>query len=279
MREYRKKRRADEIFDYQRKNFSRYYTPLSDFLRQYTVPDLRKLVIYLSHFQGYPYEVPLQEEQSRKAEWVINLNRMLQDKPPLEPIYPYIERIMNIITWFKNQKIVFRVNMDYRNGAFLKKILNDFGRKMTDTVIQLESEDGSKIDILRSDIYLFNIEDKLADTPNITLEEQKRKKNGKPKKLNSLTIVDEPVTKATSILECKVCLTNKICIALTVCGHTFCYSCISRLKSQCAICRMLFKPENCLRIYIDSETTYDSDTSEKITKTPTKKVKGKKQPK
>lgn len=278
MHELRQQRRSEEIFDYQTKNFDGYYTPVSDFLRQYTVPDLRKFLIYLSHFQGYPYDVPLRAEQSRKAEWVINLTHMLQDKPPPEPI-SYIERIMNIVTWFKNQKVSFRVNMDSRNGTFFKKILNDFGRKMTDTVIQLESEDGSKIDILRSDIHLCNIEDKLITTPNITLEEQKRKKNGKPKKLDSLTIVDEPVTKATSILECKVCLTNKICIALTVCGHTFCHSCISRLKSQCAICRISFKPENCLRIYIEGEMTYDSDTSEKITKTPIKKVKGKKQPK
>ncbi len=67
--------------------------------------------------------------------------------------------------------------------------------------------------------------------------------------VSNLDITDEEATNETRALECKICLTNKICVALK-CGHTFCYSCTTRFKGQCATCRTPFTDETLLRLYI-----------------------------
>lgn len=49
--------------------------------------------------------------------------------------------------------------------------------------------------------------------------------------------------------ECKVCYTNKKCVAITKCGHTFCKSCVLRCDN-CATCRVPYTETDLLRIYI-----------------------------
>ena len=66
----------------------------------------------------------------------------------------------------------------------------------------------------------------------------------------ALNIVDEEVTEETSILECKVCTINKVCVALSRCGHTFCYTCTTRFNKTCAVCRTPFANNNVIHIFI-----------------------------
>lgn len=68
----------------------------------------------------------------------------------------------------------------------------------------------------------------------------------------SKDIKDTEITEDSSSrgLECKVCLTNKICVVLRKCGHAFCYSCTTRFNNKCATCRTMFSKEQVLQIYI-----------------------------
>jgi hypothetical protein len=66
----------------------------------------------------------------------------------------------------------------------------------------------------------------------------------------SLNIVDEETTDETSVLECKICTINKVCVALTSCGHTFCYTCTTRFNKVCAVCRAPFANNNVIHIFI-----------------------------
>ena len=63
-------------------------------------------------------------------------------------------------------------------------------------------------------------------------------------------IPDEEVTDETRTLECKICVTNKICVVLTRCGHTFCNSCTQRFENKCATCRAPFTNFSKVRMYI-----------------------------
>jgi hypothetical protein len=64
------------------------------------------------------------------------------------------------------------------------------------------------------------------------------------------SITDELVTDETRRLECKICLTNKISVALTKCGHTFCNSCTNRFDNKCAVCRTKFNHMTKARIFL-----------------------------
>ena len=61
---------------------------------------------------------------------------------------------------------------------------------------------------------------------------------------------DEKVTNETKILECKICMTNKIRIALIKCGHTFCNSCVKKFNHRCAQCRTSFDNSTKIQIFI-----------------------------
>ncbi len=61
---------------------------------------------------------------------------------------------------------------------------------------------------------------------------------------------DTEATDETRGLECKICTINKICVVLSKCGHTFCYSCTTRFRGQCATCRTEFTDETRIRMYI-----------------------------
>lgn len=61
---------------------------------------------------------------------------------------------------------------------------------------------------------------------------------------------DEKVTDDTKILECKICMTNKIRVALVKCGHTFCNSCTKKFNHRCAQCRTTFDNSTKIQIFI-----------------------------
>ncbi len=86
-----------------------------------------------------------------------------------------------------------------------------------------------------------------TDTDTDTDDEDEDENEPEEEKLD---ITDEEATDETRILECKICLTNKICVVLSKCGHTFCYSCTTRFKHHCATCRTEFSNENVIRLYI-----------------------------
>ncbi len=69
------------------------------------------------------------------------------------------------------------------------------------------------------------------------------------KSLNT-NITDEEATDKTRALECKICLINKICVVLTKCGHTFCYTCTRQFNNKCATCRTPFTDKNAVQMFI-----------------------------
>jgi len=60
-------------------------------------------------------------------------------------------------------------------------------------------------------------------------------------------IEDEPTT--IPELECKICVTNKQCVAITKCGHVFCKSCVLKCK-VCPTCRIRYSPNDLLRLFM-----------------------------
>ncbi len=82
--------------------------------------------------------------------------------------------------------------------------------------------------------------------PNLDSEEQV-----------DLGITDEEATDETRGLECKICLTNKICVVLSKCGHAFCYMCTTRFnpssdrcRRKCATCRTPFTDKTLIHLYV-----------------------------
>jgi len=60
-------------------------------------------------------------------------------------------------------------------------------------------------------------------------------------------IEDEPAT--IPELECKICVTNRQCVAITKCGHVFCKSCVLKCE-VCPTCRLRYSPNDLLRLFM-----------------------------
>lgn len=60
---------------------------------------------------------------------------------------------------------------------------------------------------------------------------------------------DEEATEETKVLECRICLTNKVRFVLVDCGHAFCGTCLIRLSDKhCPVCRSYYIQK--LRLYL-----------------------------
>jgi hypothetical protein len=236
-----------------------------DILNKCTTAELRQLSVYLEDFQGYKYVYPRNKNQ--KKCWLTSLNKMLSQKDLIEP-----EKIIQIkinIRWFIDHKIKFQRGMA-NSALFMNKLIYNFARNVTDTVIHLEDNSHNSIDIPKSSLILnttltslFNqypntlysyfydrqiFYDQQNHSSTILLNEDKHKDNIL---LTKPTIpADEQVTDDTRGLECKVCMSNKICIVLTNCGHTFCYTCTTQINNKCATCRTPFTKATQVRMYI-----------------------------
>lgn len=235
-----------------------------DILRRYTATELRQMSVYLEEFQGYAFVVP--ENTRRKKCWLNSLNSMLSQKEPEEP-EQYIARIKINIRWFINHKIKFQRGMGTGN-TFYDKVVYGFVRNITDTVIHFEDRLRYSIDIPRTELILcddimdeFNRRPNTLDTHNFYVDQRQQPIVSiwseiiiDDEVVQSTTVnpipVDEEVTDDTRLLECKVCMTNKICIVLTNCGHTFCHTCTTRIDNKCATCRKPFTNSTKVRMYI-----------------------------
>ena len=221
--------------------------------RKYTTGELRQLAIYLGEFQDYTFITP-SNERLKKC-WLNSLTTMLlqKDLPTRSPtvIRQYLARIKTNIEWFVDHKISLRRRMK-SSRVFYNIIAVVIARRVTDTVIHFKSR-LSTIDILRSDLILpDNIMEDFNTYPN-TIDpddfDQTFPKVKLPPLLQTVES-DEEITDETRILECKVCMTNKICTVLTKCGHTFCYTCTTRIDNKCATCRTPFTDATKVRMYI-----------------------------
>jgi hypothetical protein len=227
-----------------------------EILRRYTVAELRQMAVYLEEFQGYTFIAP--ENTRQKKCWLNSLNSMLSQKELEEP-EQYIARINVNIRWFINHKIKFQRGMGTGN-AFCFKIAYGFVRNVTDTVIHFEDRLRDSIDIPRTELILcdiimntFNRYPNTLDTRNFYTDQLQQPEDFIPNiaQVQSTPIpVDEEVTDNTRALECKVCMTNKICFVLTNCGHTFCHTCTTRIDNKCATCRKPFTDSTKVRMYI-----------------------------
>ncbi|ADO00504.1 hypothetical protein WIV_gp160 [Wiseana iridescent virus] len=220
---------------------------------------LRQFSVYLSEFQQCKFITP--ESTRQKKYWLLTAHQMLMEKNPQNP-NEYINKIFSIIRWFTTNKIKICQNMQSRNTttAFTIKIINDFVRNVTDTVIYLENRSRDHIEINKTDMIITNtrILQQFTNFPNTMnrLNFYPSPSNGDdfhtPSKplFKPIKISDEEVTEETRGLECKVCTINKICIVLVGCGHTFCNECTTRFENKCATCRTPFTSSNKIRMYI-----------------------------
>jgi hypothetical protein len=248
-----------------------------DILRRYNTSELRQLAVYLAEFQEYSFVVPANSKI--KKCWLSSLNLMLAQKELTNP-EQYLRRIRTYIRWFINHKINIRQGMANKN-SFYNGIVHGFTRNVTETTIHFKDRSRDSIDIQKSEMILsedimvhftrypntLNIRnyydderqrpamwyelidlddyDEASNTPQV--QNQPELVDLTTSNTNSL---DEEVTDATRILECKVCMTNKICIVLTKCGHTFCHTCTTRINNKCATCRTPFTNSTKVRMYI-----------------------------
>jgi hypothetical protein len=244
-----------------------------DILRRYTAAELRQMSVYLEEFQGYTFIAP--ENTRQKKCWLNSLNSMFSQKELEEP-EQYIARIKVNIRWFINHKIKFQRGMG-TGEAFYDKIVYGFVRNITDTVIHFEDRLRNSIDIPRTELILcddimntFNRCPNNLNKRNFYADQRQQQPTvsiwseiinliddgdfiPNIAQVQSTTvnpIVDEEVTDDTRLLECKVCMTNKICIVLTNCGHTFCHTCTTRIDNKCATCRKPFTNSTKVRMYI-----------------------------
>ena len=241
------------------------------FLRTYTTAELRHISMYLEEFQGYTYIEP---SIKHKKYWISTLIEMLSQKAINEPLENYISRVENIIRWFKKHKVVFKRGFSH-GSAFYNKITS-FTRNVTDTTFHFKNSNQESIEILKTDITfsesIISLFDRVPNNQNFRYEVRPRPQrsilddlfedlftfdmvtlNHRPStsdKPPPPEHQDEEVTDDTKGLECKVCLTNKICIVLSKCGHAFCYTCTTRIENKCATCRTPFTASNKVRMYI-----------------------------
>jgi hypothetical protein len=236
-----------------------------DILSRNTAAELRQISVYLAEFQEYTFIFP--ENPRYKKCWLNSLNMMLSQKELREP-EQYIARIKVNIRWFINHKIKFKRGMG-TDDAFYDKVVYGFVRNITDTVIHFEDRLRDSIDIPRTELILrddimniFNRHPNTLNTHNFYADQRQQPidlidgedfipdvAQIQPATVAS-TPTDEEVTDDTRALECKVCMTNKICIVLIKCGHTFCHACTTRIDNKCATCRKPFTNSTKVRMYI-----------------------------
>jgi hypothetical protein len=251
---------------------------IMEMLKKFTLAELRQLAVYMSEFQECAFITP--ENVHQKKCWLNTTNQMIIRKAPVNP-EEYITRLRLIVRWFIDHKINLRIGMK-NGGAFYDKITNNFVRNISATVIHLEDRQRNFIDINKNDLVLpTDIENRLYYDPNnmdrwYFYDDDDRTPVRRipsppvvrniiiPRRLlfdedvedqthsffSTEQIPDEEVTDETRALECKVCMTNKICVLLVKCGHTFCHSCTTRIDNRCATCRAPFTNFSKARMYI-----------------------------
>jgi hypothetical protein len=67
----------------------------------------------------------------------------------------------------------------------------------------------------------------------------------------------ETIQAISNELLCSVCLTNKINVCITPCGHTFCDKCTAHMKSSCYMCKG--NVANKVKLYLGTNGTADGD--------------------
>ena len=230
-----------------------------EMLKRFTLTELRQLAIYISEFQECAFITP--ENARDKKCWLNTTNQMIIRKAPVNP-GEYITRLRIIIRWFVNHKIIFRIGMK-DSTVFYNKIIYKFVRNISATAIHLEDRQRNFINIDKNDLVLprrvinvflanpntmnrilYDDDDDELLPPTPTPAPTPARNIIIPRRLQEAT--DEEVTNDTRTLECKVCMTNKICIILTNCGHT----CTTRIDNKCATCRKPFTNSTKVRMYI-----------------------------
>lgn len=214
-------------------------------LAKYTLPELRQLAVYMEKFQNCAFIQP--EDARRKKDWIISVNQMIATKGLVDP-RQYITELRKIIRWFLNHK--FKFTRD--NQSFFRRMAEEFIYTITEYDICLkERSREARFYIRRVNMDLSNYHQyrfELIDDEPLPVPSPQRQP------IQSITsqspIIDELITDETRALECKICVTNKICVVLVSCGHTFCNSCTTQFNNKCAVCRKWFANYDKVQIYI-----------------------------
>lgn len=248
-----------------------------EILLKYNLSELRQLAIYMEEFQNCIFVQP--ENIRRKKSWVDSLSQMINSSSSIgQELNTYIVRLRTIIRWFLNHRFKF-----VRKGNIFVRMTKDFIYTITPTNIQLEDSNRRVFNINREDMdlskhaaYIANFPSNAewithSQLPTRILNFSPRSTFSSPRPEESLAssedddplilyhlsscmrhlkITDELVTPETELLECKICLTNKICVVLAECGHTFCYLCIKNFNYKCAVCRTPFDDFSIIQMYI-----------------------------
>jgi hypothetical protein len=240
-----------------------------DMLKRYTLAELRQLSIYLEEYQNCEYVEP---SENRKKAWLNSTTRMILSKNP-ENVSEYVNEIRTIIRWFLDNKFKF-----VRGRNFFYKMVNHFHYRITDTDVYLKPKSAfvnrtttnRDFTIRRCYMDLSTHADFIARHPIrdeeiippvpspqqyevIVIDDYDNelfRLLDSPSHSKQREITDQEATDETRSLECRICATNKICIVLSKCGHTFCNSCTNRFENKCAVCRTQFTNSTKIHMFI-----------------------------
>lgn len=205
------------------------------------MPFLRQIRVFMEKF--YEHDVPTKLTGRKKNNLVDYLHIVfitLQPATCLE-LYHKIEQIVN---WFNNNNFKLFMTTD----PF--EIFTKFECSNDDIFLRLTCGT-NRIFISRHFLQgLYIPEEDYLDLTDLTSDELEPIAAPEPLISKSTVLVDL-IDEGASIpeLECKVCYTNKKCVVITKCGHTFCKSCALRCN-KCAECRVPYQPQNLIRIYL-----------------------------
>ena len=122
----------------------------------------------------------------------------------------------------------------------------DWGNYSAPTILAVVPDNDMRIIDFRNLVVESNqSENDLSDAELLEVESNQSEND-----LSDDEDFDEKVTDDTKILSCKICMTNKICVALVKCGHTFCNSCTKKFNHQCAQCRTTFDRLTKIKIFV-----------------------------
>jgi hypothetical protein len=219
-------------------------------LNRYSTTHLKRLYVYLVEFQDFVRVEPVNPKF--KNDWVKALSSMITQKN-LENIELYITRIFSIINWLSSHKVQFRQKM--KENFFLSLELR-FNYEVAEDSIFLVKNRLSSIEIRKTDLMFSDwFIERLRYTSNTLNYDVQFDPIPSIIPIVDLTEPEpyRPISDELGeeeALTCKICVSNKIRVVLTGCGHTFCSSCTTRFGGRCGMCRSRFTDANRVIIHI-----------------------------
>lgn len=218
---------------------------------RFLVAELKRLSIYLNKFLNVTSPTLRPDvKKMRKQDWIDVVTEMTQGGNfPVDRVAD----IMDNIRWLKDHRFTFRQNINVQSNTFAMKFIQTFRFQLHEHSLTLQDDNYS---VMVFDLVNFHIPAGLMTMlTNATVSDRRRILNEMPpvyveQVQTELKIdVTDEVAEQNSELECKICLTNKVCIVLTSCGHLFCSTCTKNLSNKCAKCRKPFKDSEKIRVF------------------------------